>query len=482
MKQIRTLFKNKIFFYFLLMILIAVQFRSSGQTPLGDPSSHIYTMSAYGYITEINTKDATTSRTIVTFANYVGGLPDELPDDANAMGYSAFYGKFYYLKRNIGSNPQAFVSFDPSTGILKTLKQSTLTAYTVMGCTSYDGKGYYAIDNRGNLNYYNISSDSWTVITSTLLDENGTNISSLMDSLKTGDNAFRSGDMAIDGFGNLWCLISNGTNFALYKFTGPLPTTAVSRLKGSQILPPASKTPGGAFFGGIAFDANGKIFMSAVHMGSAYLYRLDNLATITYIGNLGMAGGEDLTSLNFPVKGLLPVTWENFTVNKENADEVVLNWSITGNQNKGFYIQHSTNGKDWTNIAFIQSKNTGGEFREYSYSYIETGTGKQYYRVQQVSADGSQSYSKTGLITIGTMTASGTLWPNPARNFIYVNNEQANQAVVVQLYDLSGRKSLQMSVPYGVTAIDINFLAPGVYTVRAVHGDEVCFTVKLVKQ
>ncbi len=481
MKKNFTFFeiRKKIYFYFSVLVVFHTNCIGQKTSGLGDPASYIYTMTSYGYISEINSKTAATNRNIVSFANYTGGLPSDLPYDANAMGYSVRYGKFYFLKRNIEADPQAFVSFDPFTNSLKTLKSSTLAAYTALGCVSYDGSGYYAIDSRGNLNFYDIASDSWTTITSKLVDQSGNNISSLMDTLRSGNNALGGGDMAIDGLGNLWCLISSESIFGLYQFPGPLPTKPVSRLSGKQIIAPSRSTPDGRDLAGIAFDANGKIFMSSA---ASNLYRLDNLNSITFIGSLGLAGGQDLTSLNFPSAGLLPVTWKSFTAHKENTGEVLLNWSVMENQSKGFYVQRSIDGNKWTNLSFVQSRNISEEELDYTYSYTETSPGKQYYRIAQVDADGSLNFSPIGIITIGPEMAMDNVWPNPARDRLYIRNNQPGSSLTVQLYDLSGRKSFESSVPPGIASLDIHSLAAGIYIVKEISGDRFCRTQKLAKQ
>ncbi|MGC4036212.1 MAG: hypothetical protein QM764_09635 [Chitinophagaceae bacterium] len=197
-----------------------------------------------------------------------------------------------------------------------------------------------------------------------------------------------SGDIAIDGFGTVWMVTSNNTNYGVYKFTAP--TGAVAKLTVTQVIAPTAATPSGNSFAGIAFDSNGQIFMGTRNDDGLYL--LQNSSTLKYIGKFGSSdAGNDLTSLNFPLASVLPVKWIDFNTSLTNNTTVTLNWKVTEENNAGFYIEHSSDAANWETLTFIQSKNSNGNNQDYSWSYTANLNGKQYYRIKQVDIDGKET-------------------------------------------------------------------------------------------
>src|SRR5690606_8045842 len=62
-------------------------------------------------------------------------------------------------------------------------------------------------------------------------------------------------------------------------------------------------------------------------------------------------------NIYFYKSSALPVSLSNFDV-KLKANEVALTWqTVSENNNKGFAIERSHNGTDWTQIAFINGNN-----------------------------------------------------------------------------------------------------------------------------
>ncbi len=199
---------------------------------LGDPSKYIYALTDRGEIYEIDAVNATLNR-VIKDSSY-NGNPSYFP---NALGYSPSNGKFYYFKRNFLGASNEFVSFDATTNTLRQLAIDTAITITVTGCVTNDGKGYYTIDRSGSLYYYSIDANTWTQITGSIIDGSGDDISSRVRGL------YGSGDLAIDGKGNIWMVISGIYNYGVYMIPGPLPTTPVSKITATKIVDPATATP-----------------------------------------------------------------------------------------------------------------------------------------------------------------------------------------------------------------------------------------------
>ena len=241
--------------------------------------------------------------------NYTGNVPDL----ANAMGYSSLTGRFYYFKRNTMNAPQEFVCYDPGFNAIFARPASPITTVVNLGCMNPAGTGYYCIDAIGRLFYYNVSTNLWTTICSNIRNQFGTTFWNIISGGAVPTPADRVyGDMAFDGSGNLWILVSGPTDYGLYKITGPLPTTATASMTMHQMLAPTTASPGAQSFGGVAFNASGQLIMST-NSGDNRLYRLENNLSLTYLSTMTVDGvGTDLTSCNYPLWVLSP-SWSEFT-------------------------------------------------------------------------------------------------------------------------------------------------------------------------
>ncbi|NJO24634.1 MAG: hypothetical protein HC867_00870 [Bacteroidia bacterium] len=244
MKLISTCNAHKVFktaAFIIALNIIAITGKTQISDVCTDPTNFIYGLKANGEIYPININTAQVG-TVVKNNSYSGNSPSS----ANGLGYNYLDGKFYYFKRNYGSSPQEFVSFNPSTNTVTILASSTITDDIHTGSISVTGTGYYTIDVQGTVHYYNISTNTWTFITSTIVDQFGNDVDAVIRSQSAGD-------MAIDGLGNIWLLTASNTNYGLYKFIANLPTTPVASITVRQMIAPTASTPTGQSFAGIAF-------------------------------------------------------------------------------------------------------------------------------------------------------------------------------------------------------------------------------------
>jgi hypothetical protein len=435
-----------------------------------NPTNTAYGLTSNGEIYEIN---STTGATIKVIKN--NSYPGNSPSSANGIGYNTFNGKFYYFKRNVTSSPQEFVSFNPTLNVVTILASSTCTDDIHTGCVSYNGAGYYTTDIQGTLHYYDIASNKWTFITSKIVDQNGNNVTNI---IKTQS----AGDMAIDGTGNMWMLTSSNSNYGLYKFPVNLPTTAVAQVNVIRVINPTAVTPTGNSFAGIAFKPNGQVLMTT--RGDDKLYLLQNLSTLTFVGNLTTSDvGNDLTSCSFP-SGVLPVSWKSFGVTVQHNNNVLLNWEIMEYQNKGFYVQHSIDGTIWDDIAFVPGKSNSESLDDYSYSYTNNLNGRQYYRIKQVDLDDKVSYSEVASVILKKDKQNIMIWPNPAIDKINLAGQDGknNSYTKAQVFDLSGRMVVEKQLGENSPAINVKDLQAGTYLVRVQSADGKIYNEKFVKQ
>ncbi|MEO7120736.1 MAG: hypothetical protein ABIY62_06540, partial [Ginsengibacter sp.] len=251
-----------------------------------DPLNTIYGLDQNGNIKviNINTSSVGSALNNSSATNYPGST-----NSSNAIGLDIQSGLFYFFQNN-SSGSQIFVSYNAATKTYQTLATSPISGSVVKGCVTADGKGYYCIDASGALCYYNIASNTWTKIGNNLVDQSNNNLATIFSNLG-------SGDIAIDGTGNLWIVVSSATQWGLYELPAPLPTTNTSTITLHELIAPTQPTPAGSPFGGIAYNSTGQIYMSTVND----LYILSSNFTLSHIGTFSSGGvGADLTSCNYP--------------------------------------------------------------------------------------------------------------------------------------------------------------------------------------
>lgn len=94
---------------------------------------------------------------------------------------------------------------------------------------------------------------------------------------------------------------------------------------------------------------------------------------------------------------ILPVTMGKFAANMFNTASQ-LEWNtVAENNNKGFYIERSADGVDFSKIGFVASKAVDGNSKlplDYAFTDYAPGKGKVFYRLQQIDRDGKTSYSE----------------------------------------------------------------------------------------
>jgi hypothetical protein len=424
--------------------------------------NNIFGLSKSGNIYPIDITNASVGSVINTAA-----YPGKAPKQANALAYNTVNGLFYYFKINPGLKNQEFVSYNPTSNSYTTLATSPISDTVYSGCVNFNGSGYYCSDVMGSLYYYDISENQWTTITSSIIDQYGNNVSTIIQT------EF-SGDMAIDGLGNLWMLTSGFTQYGLYKISAPLPTSPQASVVASQLISPATSTPNGWDFEGIAFNALGDIFLTT---GNNILYKLSQNLALSKIGKLNIAGvGNDLTSCNFPFT-IMALNWTSFEVTSAD-DKVSISWSIAASEStKGFYVERSYDGKDWQSLAYVAFNE---KMIDYSFSDESPASGNNYYRISEVNDDDNEEYSSVKFISIAS-SANILLWPNPAKNIINIQINEPDNNVHAQIFDLSGSTILTEVIHTGINIINIDKIPTGVYFVKISSNNGLIVNKKIIK-
>lgn len=189
----------------------------------------------------------------------------------------------------------------------------------------------------------------------------------------------------------------------------------------------------------------------------------------------------------------LPIKLVDFK-GERNGSHNTLSWTTATEQNnKGFELQRSADGKDYKTLAFINSKAQNGNSSvpvRYSEKDLKPLAATNYYRLKQIDIDGKTAYSSA--ITIKGIKSEKLLlsnvFPNPAKAQLkMVLSAPSNEKVILVVTDLAGRMIMQQSaqVLAGDNNLSLNVakLPSGSYMIKVVCANG-CESVvnKFVKQ
>lgn len=179
--------------------------------------------------------------------------------------------------------------------------------------------------------------------------------------------------------------------------------------------------------------------------------------------------------------GPLPVTFEGFVARKNNDASVKLLWNVGQENNvKGYYVESSTNGTDFTTGGYVTA--TGKSI--YSFDYPGKIVQTTYFRVKNIDFNGSSKY--TTIIKVYANTQSGApiqIYPMPAKEQVTVQHSEAGINTVINLYTVDGilLQSVNAAAHSFQTQLNTGTLAKGVYIVRFNDGKENVQSVKMIK-
>lgn len=160
---------------------------------------------------------------------------------------------------------------------------------------------------------------------------------------------------------------------------------------------------------------------------------------------------------------LLPISsLVDFNGQRKNESTNQLSWSTSyENNNKGFYIQRSKDGTNFTDITFIKGAGNSTAIIPYSYPDESAGVGAYYYRLRQVDLDSRQSFSNIIFID-GSKTAI-KVWASETGSKMSVYMKAFNKNAVVKLINSEGKQVLQQQLNTSFQEINTNHLAKGLY-------------------
>lgn len=209
----------------------------------------------------------------------------------------------------------------------------------------------------------------------------------------------------------------------------------------------------------------------------------NNLLTSGTPTGLGIFAAADL---NNP----LPVELREFTAVAAGRNSV-LDWSTASEKNnQGFDVEASLDGQVFAKRGFVAGHGTSSAPLTYRFSdenAAQRGS-LQYYRLRQVDADGTATYSPVRIVRFAVPAGPAlTAWPNPAHDTYTIRLAAARaQRAVVRVHDAVGRlvRELPVQLQAGDNELPGAFgpdMANGVYLLSTVLDGQVVHS-RLVRE
>ena len=118
-------------------------------------------------------------------------------------------------------------------------------------------------------------------------------------------------------------------------------------------------------------------------------------------------------SNGYPGLNPLPVELIHFMATA-TANRVNLSWATASEKdNDHFDLQRSATGKDFVTIGSVKGQGNSTTAHEYAFVDSRPLSGRSYYRLRQVDADGSSTYSPVATVQVAARV-NATVYPNPS--------------------------------------------------------------------
>lgn len=216
-------------------------------------------------------------------------------------------------------------------------------------------------------------------------------------------------------------------------------------------------SPASLFASTVSTDPNflNLIEGAATEKGSKVLYNeIGDANTDTDLaGNLRLKHNEiDLGAYEY--QGTLPVTLISYTATK-NGSTALLTWKTASEQNnQKFVIERGTSASNFT--FFKEIVGAGNSATSLNYSVVDYTplAGTNYYRLTQYDHNGTPTILGVEALTFGLTPEKTTVYPNPAKAYIWVDPSSSNEITSLNLISLTGKNLLTNN--YAQTAKQAN--------------------------
>ncbi len=194
---------------------------------------------------------------------------------------------------------------------------------------------------------------------------------------------------------------------------------------------------------------------------------------------------------SFTTATTVPVTLVDFKAEKKGNINL-LSWvTATEQNNAGFTVERSANGKDFNALSVVGSKGDNG-YSNATLNYVYTDetplAGVNYYRLKQTDKDGRFEYSKTVKVVNSNLVKFEivNVYPNPAKDQVrLIMNSIASDKVAIAITDLSGKtistQSSSVKMGDNEVVLNVSALSAGTYFITVTAGNGEKLNTRFIK-
>ncbi len=242
--------------------------------------------------------------------------------------------------------------------------------------------------------------------------------------------------------------------------------------------------PGGGGGGGVIYT-NGNINAASSAAGGDAGFTAGTNHYNASPGNTGVIN-KNITASQAPPQflncTLLPVNFISIAATWQQKN-IGISWQVSNEASvKNYVVEKSSDANTFTAIGTVDYNNQAATASQYGYTDVNAGTGTSviYYRIKEVSENGSITYSRVISIRNNQSgDATISISPNPVHNYasIQLNSKQGNVLQLLRLVGMAGNTvwQKQLTLPVGVHVISIehmNEVPNGSYFLQYYNGLE----------
>jgi hypothetical protein len=170
-----------------------------------------------------------------------------------------------------------------------------------------------------------------------------------------------------------------------------------------------------------------------------------------------------------------PVALLDFQAARNGDKSSRLDWTHLGETKvASFVIERSGNGAVFEPIGEVKGVSESAAINSYQFIDEHAVTGSNYYRLRQQDIAGVVTVSPVRELYFTDKPMAVTASPNPAIDKLYVDIAHAAMPGDVVIFDVSGKQRITLDFDLSHTSVvlDLQSLAPGLYTLQVKSGKE----------
>ena len=169
----------------------------------------------------------------------------------------------------------------------------------------------------------------------------------------------------------------------------------------------------------------------------------------------------------------------------EKGNEVKLNWEKSDNTIREYILQHSTDEKNWKEIA-QQVVTDFYSNQVYQFFHRSPVKGKNYYRLKMINTAAISVFSSAILVSAEATRNGWAIYPVPVGNVLtleYKGNQKIAGIINIFITGINGyiHTRLRCSSLSRVIPVQVANLGRGIYEIKVIIQDEITWSQRFVK-